>query len=200
MTEKNQNPKQIENKAMEKQKMVEKKPVATPKEKAQENKNAEEKNEEKIEKKKPEVKKVKKTEAAVNGRSLPISTKKSTAICKFINKKKVQRAISDLEAVLAHKRAVPMKGEIPHQKGKGMSSGGYPKKAIEHFIKLLKSLQANANENGLDEPVITEAMANMASRPYGKFGRVKKKRTHVQIKAREHRSVYPKLRNKGAKK
>ena len=77
-----------------------------------------------------------------------------------------------------------MKGEIAHRKGKIMS-GGYPLKASEHFVMLLKSLQANANANGLDEPVIVEAMANMASRPYGKFGRVKKKRSHVVIKVRE---------------
>jgi ribosomal protein L22 len=138
--------------------------------------------------KKPKEKKPtgpKKTEAVINGKSLPISTKKSVAICKFIVGKKLYKAISDLEQVLTHKKVVPMKGEIPHQKGKGISSGGYPKKAVEYFIKLLKSLQANANVNGLDEPKIVHAMANLASRPYGKFGRVRKKRTHVQIKVKD---------------
>ncbi len=137
---------------------------------------------EKIEKK---VDRPKRTEAVINGKSLPISTKKSVAICKFINGKTLQRAISELEQVLTHKEVIPMKGEIPHQKGKGISSGRYPKKASEHFINLLRSLQANANVNGLDNPVISKAMANLASRPYGKFGRVKKKRTHVQIKVKE---------------
>ncbi len=156
-------------------------------------KNKEEKTEKKIDK-------PKKTEAVINGKSLPISTKKSVAACKFIRGKKLQKAISDLEQVLTHKKVIPMKGEIPHQKGKGISSGGYSKKTVEHFIKLLKNLQANSNANGLDGPIIVHAMANLASRPYGKFGRVRKKRTHVQIKVKEHRSVYPKTLNKGAKK
>ncbi len=150
-----------------------------------------EKKEEKADKKKPEnkVEMPKKTEAIINGKSLPISTKKSVAICKFIGGKRIHKAISDLEQVLTHKKVVPMKGEIPHQKGKGISSGRYPKKAVEHFINLLKSLQANANVNGLEEPRIVEAIANLASRPYGKFGRVKKKRTHVRIKVKEKKLI-----------
>jgi len=39
--------------------------------------------------------------------------------------------------------------------------------------------------NELDEPVIVEAIANLAQRPYGRFGRTKKKRTHVRIKCVE---------------
>ncbi|MCK4647714.1 hypothetical protein KAT24_02180 [Candidatus Pacearchaeota archaeon] len=158
------------------------------------------KEDEKKSKEKQLAEKPKKTEAVINGKSLPTSTKKSSAVCKFIQGKRIQKAISDLEQVLVHKKVVPMKGEIPHKKGKRISSGGYPKKTVEYFIKLLKSLQTNANVNGLDEPVIVEAIANMASRPYGKFGRVRRKRTHVKIKVREHRSVYPQLRNMGAKK
>lgn len=174
-----------ENKAMEKQKPVEKKPAMNLKEKVQEKK--EEKENKKVDKKKAKTKLVgpKKTEAVVNGKSLDISTKTSAAVCKFIKGKSIQKAISDLEQVLVHKKVVPMKGEIAHKKGKGIYSGGYPKKASESFILLLKSLQTNANVGGMEEPVIVEAMANMASRPYGKFGRVKKKRTHVKIKARE---------------
>ncbi len=82
------------------------------------------------------------------------------------------------------KKAVPMKGEIPHRKGKIMS-GRFPKKSAEHFIKLLKSLNANANLNELNNPVISEAVSNIAQRPYGKHGRVRKKRTHVKLVAKE---------------
>ena len=94
-----------------------------------------------------------------------------------------------MEQVFSLKKAVPMKGEIPHRKGKGMMSGRYPKKATEHFIKLLKALSANANTNGLENLVIVEAVANMASRPFGKFGRVRKKRTHVKIKCIEKKLI-----------
>ena len=78
-----------------------------------------------------------------------------------------------------------MKGEIPHRKGKGMMSGRYPKKATEHFVKLLKSLLANSNANELNNPIIVEAVANFASRPYGRFGSIRRKRTHIRIKVKE---------------
>lgn len=135
--------------------------------------------------KKPVQEKPKKTEAVVNAHNLPISTKYSAAICRFIKNKKIEDAIADLEQVLVLKKAVPMKGEIPHRKGKGIMSGRFPKKATQNFIRLLKSLSANANHNGLENPILVEAVANIGSRPYGKFGRVRKKRTHVKIKVKE---------------
>lgn len=151
----------------------------------------------KEEEKKPVQKKpvVKKTEAVVNAQSLPISIKYAVAICKFIKKKKIGKAIADLEQVLVLKNAVPMKGEIPHRRGKIMS-GRYPKKATEYFIKVLKSLQANAVANELEQPVIVKAMANLASRPYGRFGSVKRKRTHLKIIAKNKKLI----ENKGGKK
>jgi len=156
----------------------EEKPVKTPTEtKKIEEKKAPEKKD--VKKKVP---KVKKTEAIVKGTNIPISTKDATAICRFIKNKKIAKAVEDLEQVVLGKKAVPMKGEIPHRKGKIMS-GRFPKKSSKHFIILLKSLAANANE--LDEPIIVEAIANFASRPYGRFGRTKKKRTHVKIIAKE---------------
>jgi len=143
------------------------------------------------EKKQPIQKKpvVKKTEAIVRGISVPISTKHSIAVCRFIKNKKIETAIKDLEDVLMYKKAVPMKGEIPHRKGKGIMSGRYPKKAVESFIKLLKSLLANSNANELENPVIKEAFANLAQRPAGRFGRTKKKRTHINIKVIEKKIV-----------
>jgi len=155
----------------------------------------------KEEKKKPIQKKpiIKKNEVVVNGISLPISTKYSVAICKFIKGKKIDRAIEDLEQVIAKKKAVPMKGEIPHRKGKKMMSGRFPKKASENFIKLLRSLQANANNHNVDEPIVAEAVANLASRPFGRFGRIRKKRTHVKIVAREKKSISKNKKSKEKK-
>jgi ribosomal protein L22 len=160
----------------------EEKPVETPKEKAEEKK---EENAIVKEEKKPEIKRPKKSEAVVNALSLPISTKTAMAICRFIRGKKINLAIEKLEQVVEMKIAVPMKGEIPHRHGRGMMSGRYPKKASEIFIKLLKSLSANANFNGIENPAIAEAIANIASRPHGKFGAVRKKRTHVKLIARQ---------------
>jgi ribosomal protein L22 len=171
MTEKTNKPDQIEDK--------DRKIVETKEEKIEEQEKKEAKKE-----KSPGKKIVKRDNAIVNGKGVPISTLDSIYICKFIKKKKIEDAIKDLEEVLKKKKAIPMKGEIPHRKGKIMS-GRYPKKASEEFIKLLKSLQANANTNGLESPIIIEAVANIASRPYGRFGRVRRKRTHILIKAKE---------------
>jgi hypothetical protein len=68
-------------------------------------------------------------------------------------------------------------------------SGRYPLEPVKHFIKLLKSLQSNSNMNGLDEPIIVEAIANQAYRPFGRFGRVRRKRTHVSLKTMEKKLV-----------
>ena len=135
--------------------------------------------------KKPAREKKKKTEAVVTAEGIPISTKHSAAICRFIKNKNIEKAINDLEMVLHLKKAVPMKGEIPHRRGKGMMSGRFPRKASENFIKLLKSLNANSSYNGLTNPVIVEAVANIGIRPYGRFGAVRKKRTNIKIVARD---------------
>jgi len=199
--------KQASNTPIKKEEKVEKKVAKPSKEEVkEETKKVEEKKEtdvkkegekEKTEDKKEDVKKteekkpvqtkpkIKKTEAVVNSNNLPISTKHSIAVCKFIKGKKIERAIEDLEKVANKKKPVPMKGEIPHRKGKGISSGRYPKKAAEHFIKLLKSLSANANLHEIENPFIANAVANLGARPYGRFGRIKRKRTHIQIIAKK---------------
>ncbi len=186
MTEKNYNPQQKDSKTMKKQQNVN--PKVEQKANVAETKKKDEKKETKVEEKKTEkkqIQKVKKDEAVVNGISLPISTKDSVAICKFIKGKTIDKAISDLEEVEKFRKVIPMTGEIPHRKGKGMMSGRYMTKPVKIFIKILKDLKANSNVNGLEEPIIVEAVPNRASRPYGRFGSVKRKRTHVKIKAVE---------------
>jgi len=206
MTEKNYNPNQKEKKAMKKQP---KKIVVTPtedkskqeekeqkiedkkeeineikKETPKENKKTEDKKEEKTEIKKP-AKKLKKEEVEVNAKSVPISTKYAVSLCKFVKGKRTGDAIRDLEQVILLKKAVPMKGEYAHQRGEGMSGGKFPQRAAKSFLILVKSLAGNANNHEIDVPVIIEAIANQASMPYGKFGRVRRKRTHITLKARE---------------
>jgi len=73
-------------------------------------------------------------------------------------------------------------------------SGRFPGKASGEFIIILKGLRGNANVNGLEAPIITEAVANKAARPFGRFGRIKRKRTHLKIVVTEKKV------NKGAKK
>jgi len=147
----------------------------------------EKKVETKTEEKKEEIKvkeklKEKKIEVIVKAYNIPISTKEAVAVCKFINKKIISRAILDLESVVRIKKAVPMKGEIPHRKGNIMS-GRYPVKATTEFIKLLKSLKSNAIVNELElEKYVIFCKADLGSRPYRKSGRARGKRTNVQLK------------------
>jgi ribosomal protein L22 len=138
---------------------------------------------------KKEIKpKIKKTEAFVRGNDIPISTKTAAGICRFIKGKKIEHAIAELEGVIKFRRAMPLKGEIPHRKGKIMS-GRYPQNASKHFINLLKTLSSNSDVNGLDNPVINEASANIGQRPYGRFGAVRRKRTHVMIRVIENKTT-----------
>ena len=143
---------------------------------------------EKNEKPKEKIKKtekkfgLKKTEAKVNGRDLRISTKQAVAVCDFIRNKDIELAIANLEKVSKIKLAIPMRGEIPHREGNIMS-GRYPVKAVNEFIRLLKSLKANAIVNELElEKMKLSCVANIASRPYKRFGNRKFKRTHLEIK------------------
>jgi ribosomal protein L22 len=206
MTEKDYNPKQKEKKAMAKAAVAEKvkkdvikdiegknkvpEAVAKKEEKMAEktagaaSEKAEEKKPEPEKPKEKTKPKVKKGEAVVNSYSLPISTKKAADVCRFIKGKEIEKAISELDEVARGKKAVPMKGEIPHRKGKIMS-GGFPKKTAEEIIVVLKGLAGNAAVNEIEDPVIVKAAANMASRPFGRFGRVQRKRTHLMITARE---------------
>jgi len=149
-------------------------------------KKDEKKEEEKIEEKKQE-KKVEegkgkeKTMAFIRGRNIRISTKHAVAICKAIKRKKIDEAIELLEQVIRKKKAIPMKGELPHRKG--IESGRYPEKASKEIIKLLKSLKANAIQNELDveKARITKAIANIGERPYKRFGRERRKRSHIYL-------------------
>jgi ribosomal protein L22 len=136
-------------------------------------------NEKKIETKKEN--KPKKTEAIVNAKNLPISTKHSIAICNMIRNKEIDKAILLLEQAEQKKIPVPMRGEIPHRKG--IMSGRYPINALGHFIKSLKVLKANALVNELElEKYRIFCKADLASRPYRRFGKGKFKRTHLTLK------------------
>lgn len=145
------------------------------------------KKKDKKEKPKPEI--VKKDKAVVRGKDLGVSTKQCVAICNFIRKRKIEDAISDLQQVIKKKIAVPMTGEIPHRKGKGMMSGRYPEKACKIFIKLLKSLHANSVMGGMENVFISVCKANIASRPHRRFGQSRFKRTHVYLEAKEIKQI-----------
>ncbi len=137
--------------------------------------------EDKEKKKYQKEKNPKRNEAVVNGNDLRAGIKHSIAVCNFIRGKEIDSAIMDLDEVVKMKKAIPMRGEIPHRKG--MMSGRYPVKAAGIYLKLLKSLKSNAIANEMElEKFRIFAMANVASRPYKRFGQGRFKRSHVVIK------------------
>lgn len=168
--------------------------------KTEEKKLEEVKEESKKEVKKKEEKKVKKTEAVVYGRALPISTRQAVEIGRFIKYKKISYAIELLEKVVKKKIAVPFRGEFPHRKGKdlkgnSMMGGKFPQNASKEFIRLLKALSANSNANGMDleNTIVIEVIPNKSGKQYHRFGSTQFKRTHLMIKSKE-------MPVKGAKK
>ena len=191
---------EVKAKAAEESATKEKKIETNVEEKTTENPTTKEKLKE--EKKKPE-KKVSKEEVVVNGKSVPVSTKYAIAICRFIKGKEIKDARRYLEDVKALRKSIPMKGEYGHKKGPGKIASGagrYPVQASGHFINLLLTLAGNATNHDILTPVITFAMANQASTPVGRFGRWKRKRTHITIKARELKAKPTKKKNKWSKK
>ena len=148
---------------------------------AEENKKTDEKMK-KHSAKKQMSEKPKKTEAIVNGRDSPVSLKHAIAICNFIKHKNIETAVSELQLVSQLRKAVPMRGEIPHRKGKIMS-GRFPVNASLVFIKLLNSLKSNAFANEMEiEKCKIICKANLAPRPYRRFGQTRFKRCHIEIK------------------
>jgi len=147
----------------------------------------EKKSEVKEEKKKTAEKKVEivpKDKAVVRGNSMRLSLKHCISICKMLKGKTPEKAVEFLEGVARGKVAVNMKGrEVAHQKGKGVSGAKYPKKAALEIIELIKQLNANANVNQIEEPVIVVAKANTAARPWRRDRR-KAKRCHVYLEVK----------------
>ena len=124
------------------------------------------------------------------GRTLPISTKHSIELSRFLRKKDLQRAKDMLNQVIAKKLPVPFKRftEIAHKKGKGIASAKFPEKAAKEFLSLLNSVEANAQFKGLNTAglIIDHICAHKAGKQmhYGRRGREMKK-THVEIIVKE---------------
>ncbi len=130
----------------------------------------------------------------------PVSTKYSTELAREMKGKNAKWAQSLLEDIIEKKRFLPLRKynlEFGHRKGNAVSgtkSGRYPQRLCKSWLKLLKSLKANADYKGLDADnlIIIHAFASTGFRKtshqaQGKIGGKKrrKKSTHIEIVARE---------------
>ncbi len=140
----------------------------------------------KEEPKKSSVKITKKDFAMAKVIGLAGSKKYCMYICEFIKFKTIDQALKELNEVLLFKRAIPMRGEIPHRSQPGMMSGRYPIKVTAQFITMLKGLRGNAIVNGMDihKTIITMGSASWGVRP-AKRGGMRFKRTNVTLRVEE---------------
>jgi large subunit ribosomal protein L22 len=112
------------------------------------------------------------------GRSLPISFKQSVEICNFIRNRNINYAKDVLNKVIVHKQAIPLRrfnANTGHKKK--MAAGRYPKKASMEILKLINSVEANAQFRGLNT-------ANLVMH-YGRKRSRWAKRTNMEIVVEE---------------
>ncbi len=124
------------------------------------------------------------------GRSLPISFKQSIEICNFIRNKRMDYAKNVLNKVIEQKQTIPFKRfnmNVGHKKR--MAAGRYPKKASKEILKLINSVEANAQFKGMNTAnlIIKHISANKASKVvhYGRKRSREAKRTNLEIVVQE---------------
>jgi large subunit ribosomal protein L22 len=117
--------------------------------------------------------------------SLPISTKVSTQVCRFVKGLPVAKAKRALQDVLGMKRAVPMFRHYKETAHKpGMAVGRYPVKACKAVLGVIASAEANAQFKGLNSAdlIIHHAAAQQGptARGQGRTGG-QMRQTHIEI-------------------
>lgn len=131
--------------------------------------------------------------AKVVGVSLPISRKKSIAICDFIRGKNVQVAKKLLTRVINGTAAVPF-NRYPNGPGHkpGMATGRYPIKTCKQIIEIIESAEANAQFKGLStaDLVIKQIITQQGPKTwhYGRLARRKAKRIHLELVLEERKA------------
>ena len=125
-------------------------------------------------------------------REIDVSPKWSREVCRAIVGLTIPEAKKLMEDVIAMKRMIPYrryrKNRAHHAETKG--AGGYPVKVAKHMLKLLESLEANADFKGLDpdEVVIIHAAAHKARRirkfmprAFGRATPYDKQLVHIEV-------------------
>lgn len=136
--------------------------------------------------------------AKASGRDLKISPKAAREICSAIHKMRLEEARRFLQDVIDEKRTVPYrryKKKVPHKAEiEGWYAGRYPVKAAREIMKVLSSLEANAEDKGLyvDRLKIVHAAAQRARiikryvpRAFGRSAPNFDKRCHVELIVKE---------------
>jgi large subunit ribosomal protein L22 len=92
--------------------------------------------------------------ARAKANEIPVSPKHSIEIARFIKGMTTTEAKAYLEDVVELKKAIPFrrfKRNVAHKRGlKGWAAGRYPVKAAKAYLRLLNSVEKNAEYIGLD--------------------------------------------------
>ena len=136
--------------------------------------------------------------AIASGRDLRIKPKVAREICHYVKGMRLERAKSVLEEVIELKKAIPYKryrGKVPHRKGlQNYDAGRYPQKAAKEILKILESVEANAEFKGLyaDRLKIVHMAAHRGRvirkfipRAFGRASPYYKHLTHIEVVVEE---------------
>jgi len=136
--------------------------------------------------------------AKASGRDLSISWKKAVEVCRFIKGKKLSQAKDLLEKVLRKEVMVPFtkfrRKRAHHGSINGYASGGYPVKVVKEVLKILRNVEANAENKGLDVErlVIVHAAAHKGPvirkyipRAFGRSTPFFQQLVHIEIAVKE---------------
>lgn len=144
-----------------------------------------------VEQKKIKIEDKKEHFASLDVKNLTMSTKQTIEIANFIRNKNLKKVRTLLDQVLKKKIAVPFKRfnrDMGHKPGK-ICSGRYPLKVTEQILKLLNSVEANAEDKGLnvENLKIEEIIVNKAANQWhaGRLRRRRMKRTNIKLKVVE---------------
>lgn len=136
--------------------------------------------------------------AKASGRELAIKPKAAREICDYLKGMNLQKAKRVLEDVIELKKPIPYKRhneKLPHRKGlNGFDAGRFPKKAAEEILKILESVEANAEFKGLyaDRLKISHMASqrgriikNYIPRAFGSASPHFKNLTHIEVAVEE---------------
>ncbi|MDI9619889.1 MAG: 50S ribosomal protein L22 [Candidatus Nezhaarchaeota archaeon] len=136
--------------------------------------------------------------AKAAGRDLRISWKKAVEVCRFIKGKRLSQAKELLEGVLKNEVIIPFtrfRRKRAHHGGiSGYPSGGYPVRVVKEVLKVLRNVEANAENKGLDveKLVIVHAAAHKGSlmkkyvpRAFGRSTPFFRQLVHIEVAVRE---------------
>ena len=136
--------------------------------------------------------------AVASGRELRISPKATREICRTIKGMKLDQARSLLLEVAEKRKSIPYKRhkkKVPHRRGlQGWYAGRFPEKPARVMLRILDSVESNAEYKGLsiDDLKIVHAAAQRARkirkyipRAFGRSSPFFDELTHVEIVVEE---------------